>query len=223
MNIDGLGDAVVDQLVDRGMVSSVADIYSLKTETLILLDRLGPKSVANLLRNIERSRKNPLPRIIQALGIRFVGERTSVLLAEEFGSLDKIMQASVEELQAAGEVGPKIAESIVQFFKEARNRDLVERLRVAGLQFEHEIKKAKSSGPLAGMVFVLTGTLTKLTREEAKLRIEAMGGKVSASVSKKTTFVVAGEEAGSKLEKAFELDIPVLNEVRFLSMIGGLG
>jgi DNA ligase (NAD+) len=222
MNIDGFGDAIVDQLVDRGMVQSVADIYTLTPDTLLMLDRLGPKSVANLVRNIERSRKNPLPRVIQALGIRFVGERTSQQLAEQFGSLDKIMQAGPEELQAAGEVGPKISESIIQFFKEARNRDLVERLRAAGLQFDQEIKNRKVAGPLAGMVFVLTGTLSRLTRDEAKLRIEALGGKVSGSVSKKTTFVVAGDEAGSKLEKAAELDIPVLNEGRFIAMIGGL-
>jgi DNA ligase (NAD+) len=222
MNIDGLGDAIVDQLVDRGLVTSVPDLYALTPELLLIMDRLGPKSTANLLRNIERSRKSPLPRVIQALGIRFVGERTSLQLAEHFGSLDKIMDAGPEELQAAGEVGPKIADSIVQFFKEARNRELVDRLRAAGLQLEHEIKRKKSAGPLAGMVFVLTGTLEKLTREEAKLRIEALGGKVSATVSKKTTFVIAGEEAGSKLDKAVSLDIPVLNEVRFISMIGGL-
>ena len=222
MNIDGFGDAVVDQLVDRGMVSSVADIYTLTAETLLLLDRLGPKSVANLMRNIERSRKNPLPRVIQALGIRFVGERTSIQLAEEFGSLTKIMDAGPEELQTAGEVGPKIADSIVLFFKETRNRELVERLRLSGLQFEHEVKKRKAAGPLAGMIFVLTGTLSKLTREDAKLRVEALGGKVSTSVSKKTTFVVAGEEAGSKLDRAVELDIPILNETRFISMIGGI-
>jgi DNA ligase (NAD+) len=222
MNIDGLGEAVVDQLVDRGMVSSVSDIYALTPETLLTLDRLGPKSVANLLRNIDRSRKNPLPRVIQALGIRFVGERTSQQLAEEFGSLDKIMDAGADELQTAGDVGPKIAESIIQFFKEAQNRELVERLRAAGLQLQYEEKRKKGAGPLAGMVFVLTGTLLKLTREEAKLRIEALGGKVSGSVSKKTTFVVAGEEAGSKLEKATELDIPILDEGRFISMIGGL-
>jgi DNA ligase (NAD+) len=222
MNIDGLGDAIVDQLVDRNLVASVPDLYALTPEILVILDRLGPKSIANLLRNIERSRKNPLPRVIQALGIRFVGERTSMQLAEHFGSLDKIMDAGPEELQAAGEVGPKIADSIVQFFKEARNRELVERLRAAGLQLEHEIKHKKMAGPLAGMVFVLTGTLEKLTREEAKLRIEALGGKVAATVSKKTTFVIAGEEAGSKLDKAVSLDIPVLNEGRFISMIGGL-
>jgi DNA ligase (NAD+) len=222
MNIDGLGEAVVDQLVDRGLVSSVADIYALTPEKLMELDRLGPKSAANLLRNIERSRENPLARVIQALGIRFVGERTSRLLADEFGSLDKIMNADAAELQTAGEVGPKIADSIIQFFKEARNRDLVERLRAVGLEFDSEVKKKKNDGPLTGMTFVLTGTLTKLTRDEAKLRIEFLGGKVSASVSKKTTFVVAGEEAGSKLEKALALDIPVLDEDRFISMIGGL-
>jgi DNA ligase (NAD+) len=222
MNIDGLGDAIVDQLVDRGMVSNVADIYALTTEGLLQLDRLGPKSAANLMLNIERSRNNPLPRVIQALGIRFVGERTSVELAEEFGSLDKTMQAGADELQTAGEVGPKIAESIIQFFKEDHNRELVERLRAAGLTFDYEARKRKSLGPLTGMTFVLTGTLTKLTRDEAKLRIELLGGKVSGSVSKKTTFVVAGDEAGSKLEKAVALDIPVLDESRFISMIGGL-
>jgi DNA ligase (NAD+) len=150
-----------------------------------------------------------------------VGSRTSLFLAEEFGSLDKIMKASAAELQMAGEVGPKIAESIALFFKEARNRELVERLRTARLQLEYEDKK-KKNGPLAGMTFVLTGTLTKLTREEAKRRIEIAGGKVSSSVSKKTTFVVAGQEAGTKLEKAIELEIPVLDESRFLSMIGGM-
>jgi DNA ligase (NAD+) len=220
MNIDGLGEAVVDQLVDRGLVKSVAGLYKLTLDALLELDRLGPKSAANLLANIERSRKSPLPRVIQALGIRFVGERTSVLLAEEFGSLDKIGKASVEELQAAGEVGPKIAESIVQFFKESRNRALVELLRDAGLVFEHETKR-KSDGPLSGMVFVLTGTLASLSREEAKRRIELAGGKVAATISKNTTFVIAGEEAGSKLKRAIELDIPVLDETRFLTMIGG--
>jgi DNA ligase (NAD+) len=222
MNIDGFGEAVVDQLVERGHVASVADIYSLRRDTLLQLERLGPKSVTNLLANIDRSRKNPLPRLIQALGIRFVGERTSQQLAEEFGSIQKIVDASAEELQTASEIGPKIAESILQFFKEALNRDLVERLRAAGLQMEQEIKKKKAAGPLAGMTFVLTGTLTKLTRDEAKRRIEVLGGKVSGSVSKKTTFVIAGEEAGSKLDKATQLEIPVLDEGRFISMIGGL-
>ena len=222
MNIDGLGEAVVDQLVDRGMVANVADLYTLTQENLLRLERMGPKSAANLVRNIENSRKNPPPRVIQALGIRFVGERTSRMLADEFGSLDRIMSAGPDELQKAGEVGPKIADSIILFFKEKRNRQLVELLRVAGLQFEQEVRKKKSEGPLDGMTFVLTGTLSKLTRDEAKLRIELLGGKVSAGVSRKTTFVVAGEEAGSKLEKANELGIPVLDEARFIAMIGGV-
>ncbi len=186
MNIDGLGEAIVDQLVDRGMVESVADIYSLTPEQLLLLERLGPKSVSNLVRNIERSRKNSLPRVIQALGIRFVGERTSVQLAEQFGSLEKIMDADLIGLQAAGEVGPKIADSIVQFFKEARNRDLVERLRKSRpeVRIRNEDQKGFCLGPLTGMVFVLTGTPIQAgTREEAKLRIEALGGKVSGAVS----------------------------------------
>ncbi len=218
MNIDGLGEAVVEQLVDRGVVKNVADIYLLTPSILLALERLGDKSVANLLLNIERSRMNPLPRVIQALGIRFVGERTSVLLAAEFGSLDKIMAATPEQLQAAGEVGPKIAESIVMFFREPHNRELVERFRASLLQFDYELKKP-ANGALTGMIFVLTGTLLSLSREEAKSRIESAGGKVGAAVSKKTSFVVAGEEAGSKLDKAVKLEIPILNETRFLSML----
>ena len=218
MNIDGMGEAVVDQLVDGGLVKSIADIYQLNEAQLLRLDRLGPKSVANLRRNIENSRKNPLPRVINALGIRFVGERTSQLLADEFGSLDKIAKATEEELQAAGEVGPRIAESIALFFREQRNRDLVERLREAGLTLEQELKK-KSAGPLAGLTFVLTGSLPTLTREEAKARIEAAGGKVSSAVSKKTNYVVAGEEAGSKLTKAIALGVSVIDERQLLRML----
>jgi DNA ligase (NAD+) len=219
MNIDGLGEAVVDQLVDKGIVQTIADIYLLTLDVLRGLDRLGPKSAANLIRNIANSRNNPLPRVIQALGIRFVGERTSQLLAEEFGSLDSIMLASEDELQRAGEVGPKIAASITQFFLETRNRELVERLRGAGLQFEYEFKK-KAGGPLVGMTFVLTGTLKAMSREEAKRLVELAGGKVGAAVTRKTSFLVAGEESGSKLEKAIALEIPVLNESRFLAMLG---
>jgi DNA ligase (NAD+) len=222
MNIDGLGEAVVDQLVDQGLVANVADLYSLTADKLLKLERLGPKSTASLLKNIDKSRSNPLPRVIQALGIRMVGQRTSVLLAEQFGSLDRIAESSPEELQQAGEVGPKIAESIVQFFKEARNRELVERLRAVGLQFEHEIKLKPQGGPLAGMTFVLTGTLSRMSREAAQLRIETLGGKVSSAVSKKTTFLVAGEDAGSKLAKAQQFEVTVLTESSFLVLIGGI-
>jgi DNA ligase (NAD+) len=142
-----------------------------------------------------------------------------VLLAEEFGSLDKIANASAEELQNAGEVGPKIAESILLFFREIRNRELVEKLRDAGLQFDYEVNKRRKGGPLAGLTFVLTGTLAGLSRDEAKHRIEVAGGKVSAAVSKKTSFVVAGEESGSKLERAVALGIPVIDEEKLLALL----
>jgi DNA ligase (NAD+) len=218
MNIDGMGDALVDQLVDRKMVESVADIYDLTMEKLTSLERMGAKSASNVLRNIERSKKNPMPRVITALGIRFVGERTAQLLAEHFGSLDRIAEAKLDELQDAEEVGPKVAESIRQFFREPRNQELIERLRAAGLQFEF-VTKRKAAGPLKGIVFVLTGTLRTMSREEAKQRIENAGGKVSGSVSKKTNFVIAGADAGSKLDKAQELGIAVIDEEKLMAML----
>src|SRR5438876_1356572 len=219
MNIDGMGDALVDQLVDRGLVKSVSDIYGLTLEQLVDLERMGEKSAQNVLRNIEKSRQNPLPRVLVGLGIRFVGVRTAVLLAEAFGSLDAIANADVEMLQQAEEVGPKVAESIHEFIREPRNRELVERLRAAGLKFDHP-RKEKKAGPFEGLTFVLTGTLASMTREQAGQRIEAGGGKVSGSVSKKTHYVVAGEEAGSKLDKARALGVPVLTEEKFLEMLG---
>jgi len=217
MNIDGLGDALVDQLVDRGLVWNVADIYSLTLEQLVSLERMGAKSAGNLIANIEKSKQNPLPRVLTALGMRFVGERTAVFLAEAFGSLDRIAQASVEELQRAEEVGPKVAESVCQFFREPHNRELVERLRQAGLSFEYQIKR-KKGGPLQGMTFVLTGTLPNLSREQAAQTIEAAGGKVSGSVSRKTSYVVAGEDAGSKLDKARGFGVKVIDERQLLEM-----
>ncbi len=222
MNIDGLGEALVDQLVEGGLVRSVADVYGLTAEQLAALERMGAKSAANVTGNIEKSKQSPLPRVLAALGIRFVGERTAVFLAEAFGSLDKIGQAGVEDLQRAEEVGPKVAESVYQFFREPRNRALVERLRAAGLRFEYEVKR-KKGGPLEGLTLVLTGTLPHLSREEATRLIEAAGGKVSGSVSRKTGYVVAGEEAGSKLDKARGLGVPVIDERRLLEMLGKVG
>jgi DNA ligase (NAD+) len=219
MNIDGMGDALVDQLVDRGLVVSVADLYALTLDQLANLERMGEKSAGNVLRNIERSRQNSLPRVIAALGIRFVGERTAVLLSEAFGSLDRIAEADMETLQQAEEVGPKVAESIFTFFREPANQELVNRLRAAGLQF-HYASGRLTGGPLSGLTFVLTGTLESLTREEASRRIQAAGGKVTASVSNKTSYVVAGAEAGSKLDKARKLGLPVIDEARFLEMLG---
>ena len=218
MNIDGMGEALVDQLVDKGIVASVADIYDLTAGKLLTLERMGPKSAANILRNIENSKSNPLPRVLTALGIRFVGERTAELLAEEFGSLDMIAAAGAEELQEAPEVGPKVAESVFQFFREPRNQELVNRLRAAGLRFEYQSARP-SGGALDGLTFVLTGTLPTLTREEAKRLIEIAGGKVSGSVSKKTNYVVAGEDSGSKLAKARALGVQVVNEAELLELI----
>jgi DNA ligase (NAD+) len=218
MNIDGVGDALVDQLVDRGMVTSVADLYDLTVEKLLNLERMGEKSAGNIIRNIENSKKNSLPRALNALGIRFVGERTAVFLAEAFGSMDRIAAAELEELQEAEEVGPKVAESIFQFFREPRNQELVDRLRAAGLRFEYQSTRPKA-GPLKGLTFVLTGTLPNLSREEAKKLIETAGGKVSSAVSKKTNYVVAGAEAGSKLDKAQELGVKIVGEEQLLDLI----
>jgi len=218
MDIDGLGDALVDQLVERGLVKSLADIYELKLERLVELERMGQKSAEKLLRNIGNSRRQPPARVLSGLGIPFVGERTAAILADTFGSLDTIAAADMETLQQAEEVGPRVAHSIYAFFREEHNRELIRRLRKHGLQFQQARKKAKA-GPLAGLTFVLTGTLPSLSREDAKERIEAAGGKVTGSVSKNTNFVVAGAEAGSKLDKAQALGIRVIDEAALLNMI----
>jgi DNA ligase (NAD+) len=218
MNIEGLGEALVMQLLERQMLTSVAGIYALSEEQLLGLERIGKKTAQSLLAEIENSKKAPLNRVLFALGIRFVGERTAQLLAEAFGSMDSLIAASVEELEAVDEVGPRVAQAIQEFFAEEKNRHLVEKLREAGLTFTAE-KKRKSS-QLEGLTFVLTGTMAGLTREEAKARIEAAGGRVSGSVSKKTSYVVAGEEAGSKLDKARELKVPVIEETQLLEMLG---
>lgn len=219
MNIDGVGEVLVDQLVEKGLVRSVADLYDLTAEQVAALDRMAEKSAANVIQNIDASRKAPLPRLLAALGIRFVGARTAVFLAEQFGSLGAIMAADVETLQQAGEVGPKVALSVRDFFAEPANRELVERLRAAGLTFTHEVPVRRRDGALKGMTFVLTGTLPTLSREVAAERIESAGGKVSASVSRKTRFVVAGEDAGSKLEKARALGVEVIGEEQLLELL----
>jgi DNA ligase (NAD+) len=220
MDIDGLGDALVDQLVDRKLIANVADLYSLTQEQLVGLERMGKKSAEKLLANIQSSRQQPLPRILNGLGIPFVGERTAQFLAEAFGDLDAIATATEDELQKAGEVGPKVAHSIHGFFEEQRNRDLVERLREEGLRFTYTAPK-RTGGALSGLTFVITGTLPSLSREEAKQRIEAAGGKVAGSVSRKTNYVLAGEEAGSKLAKAQELGVKIVDEATLVHMIEG--
>jgi DNA ligase (NAD+) len=227
MNIEGMGDALVTQLTDRGMVKNVADIYAITKDHLLSLERMGDKSAQNVINEINASKKLPLERVIYGLGIRFVGERTAEFLSEHFGSMDALIGAatldneeeSIAKLEEVQEVGPRIAASIREFFLEPRNMELVNRLRDAGLQFTG--KKKERGTKLAGKTFVLTGTLVRHTRDQAKQLLEAAGAKVSGSVSKKTDYVVAGEEAGSKLDKAKELGVAVIDESAMEALLNG--
>jgi len=218
MNIDGMGESLVTQLIDRGLVKNVADIYDLSKKDLLSLERFADKSAQNILDEIENSKKLPLERVIYGLGIRMVGERTAQFLAEHFGSMEELEHAGVEELQDVNEVGPRIAESIVEFFSIAANRKLVDRLRGAGLTLRGQKKERGTK--LAGKTFVLTGTLANFTRDEAKKMIEDAGGKVTGSVSKKTDYVVAGSDAGSKLDKAKDLGVAVIDEKEMEKLVG---
>jgi DNA ligase (NAD+) len=221
LDIEGLGDKLVDQLVDAGLVRTAPDLYKLGVAKLAALERMAEKSAANVQAAIDKSKSTTLPRFIYALGIRNVGEVTAKDLARHFGNLDALMDASAEQLMQANDVGPIVAESIATFFREAHNREVIEQLRAAGVHWqEGPPAVAPASGPFAGKIVVLTGTLAKLSRDEAKERIEAGGGKVTGSVSKKTDFVVAGEEAGSKLDRAKELGVAVLDEMEFLKLLG---
>jgi len=217
MNIEGLGEASAAQLLEKELVRSVADLYRLTEEQLVSLDRWGKKSAQGLLGQIERSKHAGLARVLMGLGIRFVGERTAEEIAQEFGSMDAIVNASAEELERVEEVGPRISEAITDFFARPANRELIEQLKTLGVGMTAE--KKQRSTQLAGLTFVLTGTLPDLSREDAKAKIEAAGGKVSGSVSKKTSYVVAGEEAGSKLDKAEQLKVPVIDEAGLLALL----
>lgn len=217
MDIEGLGDKLVDQLVDQGHIHRLSDIYQLDLATLTNLERMGEKSAQNLLQAITRSRQTTLPRFIYALGIRNVGEATAKDLAHHFGALDTLMAAESEALLQVNDVGPVVAESVRQFFAEPHNLEVIAELRRLGVHWEEGA--SRQSGALSGKTFVLTGTLPTLSRDEARERIEAAGGKVSGSVSKKTDFVVAGAEAGSKLTKAQELGIALLDEAGLLDLL----
>jgi DNA ligase (NAD+) len=223
MNIEGLGESLIGQVVDKGLVKSFADVYVLTAETLANLERMGKKSAANVMAQIERSKSNELWRLIYGLGIRHVGERGAQVLARAFGSIDALCTASMEELQAVSEIGPVLAESVHDWFAEPRNRELLERFRTAGLRMDAspgERSGRDDAGPLAGKTYVLTGTLQSMTREQATAALESRGGKVAGSVSRKTTGVVVGADAGSKADKAKELGVPILNEAAFLELIG---
>ncbi|MEW6313331.1 MAG: NAD-dependent DNA ligase LigA [Pseudomonadota bacterium] len=221
MDIEGLGDKLVDQLVDGGLVKTPADIYRLGMNTLANLERMGEKSAHNLLDAIAESKQATLARFIYALGIRNVGEATAKDLARHFGALDKLMAADEARLQQVPDVGPVVAQSIAAFFAEPHNREVIRQLRAAGVHWaEHEGMSAVAL-PLSGKTFVLTGTLTDLTRDAAKEKIEALGGKVAGSVSGKTDYVVAGAEPGSKYEKALALGITILDQDGLLKLLRG--
>ncbi len=218
MDIDGLGDKLVDQLVDENLLHSVADIYHLKMESVAELERMGEKSAQNLIAAIEKSKVTSLPRFLYALGIREVGEATARSLAQSFGSLDNLMAASEERLQQVDDIGPVVAHFVAEFFQQSHNIDAVRALTSGGVTWP-DIEVVESEQPLQGQTWVLTGTLESMSRDAGKEKLQQLGAKVAGSVSKKTTSVVAGPGAGSKLKKAEDLDIPVLDEAAFLELL----
>ena len=221
MRIEGLGSALAEQLIEKKMVSDVADLYSLKLDDLASLERMAEKSAANVLAQIEASKSRDLWHLIYGLGIRHVGERTAGILARHFGSLEKLGRASVEELDDVHEIGLTMAQSIHDWFDDQGNRELCKRLRNAGVRTEAEQQtRGQTDEKFAGKQFVLTGTLPSLTRDEARALIEGSGGRVTSSVSKKTDFVLSGAEPGSKLDKANQLGIKVIDEAAFKKMLG---
>jgi DNA ligase (NAD+) len=221
MNIDGLGPALVDQLTEQNLVKNFASLYRLKKEELEVLPRMGPKSAANLVEEIQNSRARDLSRLLFALGIRYVGEHVAEILASQFRSIDALTRASKEELQQTYGIGPRVGESIFIYFRQERNLRLLEELRQLGVNMEGKAgEKTRGGALLAGRTFVLTGALARYTREEAEELIKRLGGRVSSSVSKKTGFVLTGKDPGAKLDKAKNLGVPILSEEEFVRMIG---
>jgi DNA ligase (NAD+) len=221
MDIEGLGDKLLEQLVDSGIVNTPADIFRLDTDTLARLERMGEKSALNLVDAIKKSKQTTLARFIYSLGIRNVGEATAKDLARHFGTLDNLIAADEGRLQQVQDVGPIVAKSIKSFFAEPHNCAVISQLRASGVNWEEHEGERVEALPLSGKIFVLTGTLS-MSRDEAKENLEALGAKVSGSVSKKTDYVVAGIEAGSKLDKARELGVKILDEQQFLALMGGV-
>ncbi|MBA4215346.1 MAG: DNA ligase, partial [Polaromonas sp.] len=222
VEIEGLGDKLVEQLVDAGVVKTLPDLYRLGLTSLLALDRMAEKSAQNILAALEKSKRTTLPRFLFGLGIRHVGEATAKELARHFGQLDRVMDASLEALSEVSDVGPVVAQSIRTFFDQPHNREVVEQLRACGVTWEEGEPPERAPQPLAGKTFVLTGTFPTLKREDAKAMLEAAGAKVAGSVSKKTDYVVAGAEAGSKLDKANELGVAVLDEAGMLALLNSL-
>lgn len=221
VEVEGLGEKLVDQLVDTGVIRTLPDLYRLGLTGLASLDRMADKSAQNILEALEKSKQTTLPRFLFGLGIRHVGEATAKALARHFGKLDAIMDATEEALLQVSDIGPIVAQSIRTFFDQPHNREVVEQLRACGVTWEEGEPAAVEPRPLAGQTFVITGSLPTLSRDEAKDRIEAAGGKVAGSVSKKTSFVVAGAEAGSKLDKALTLGVAVIDETRLMELLNG--
>jgi DNA ligase (NAD+) len=219
VEIEDLGDKLVEQLVDAGVVKTLPDLYRLGLTALATLDRMAEKSASNVLAGIEKSKQTTLPRFLFGLGIRHVGEATAKELVRHFGKMDAIMDATLDQLLQVPDVGPIVAQSLRTFFDQAHNREVVEQLRACGVTWAEGEPTAGASLPLAGQTFVLTGTLPTLSRDQAKDMLEALGAKVAGSVSKKTHGVVAGSEAGSKLDKAQALGIPVLDEAGLLALV----
>jgi DNA ligase (NAD+) len=219
VEIEGLGDKLVDQLVDSGVVRVLPDLYRLGLTALAGLERMAEKSAQNIVDALEKSKQTTLPRFLFGLGIRHVGEATAKALARHFGSLDAVMEASVEQLLQVADVGPVVAQSIRTFFDQPHNREVVEQLRACGVTWEEGEPAPVETLPLAGKTFVLTGTLPTLSREDAKAMLEAAGAKVAGSVSKKTDYVVAGEDAGSKLDKARALGVAVIDEAAMRQLL----
>src|SRR5581483_8815188 len=220
MNIEGLGESLIARLITDGLVATYADIYQLTAERLARVERMGKKSAANLIEQIERSKGRDLWRLIYGLGIRHVGERGAQALARAYGSIDALIAASVESLQAVPDVGPVVAAAVRRYFDEPANQQLLRDLAAAGVRMDAPIAADAGPGPLTGKTFVLTGTLPSMSREAATEAIESRGGKVSGSVSKKTHFFVAGADPGSKLAKAESLGVQVLDEAAFRALLG---
>ncbi|MCS6863200.1 MAG: helix-hairpin-helix domain-containing protein, partial [Abditibacteriales bacterium] len=221
LNIEHVGPALIDQLTDKGLVKDPADLYTLTKEQLMGLERMGAKSAQNVLDEIERSKNPPLARLIFGLGIRHVGEHVAEVLAEHFGSLERLSQARLEELSSVHEVGPKIAQSVYEFFRHEQTQRFLQKLKDAGVQPQEVTKVAVKDSPIAGKTFVFTGELSTLSRNEAETLVKRLGGKATSSVSKKTDYVVVGASPGSKYQKAVALGVTILNEQEFLALING--